>query len=159
MIRVTRSWGTATVSETFDYYFNSDFSISELADTICEKIGCHLVPLNPDLYLGRLFGMEFSLSTNNLENDRDVNLKDYAYELSTRTPWALAHLRAIQVQTLALAAFVLHTELGIHEGMLTHESETVLARYQMRGTTWYDLIEESEVRYPDHLVSISWDFF
>jgi hypothetical protein len=146
------------VSITIEYSFNSDLALPELAFEISRRLGCVLEPDPEDpkaLFTGGLFGMQLTLWTQHtLVNDRELNFEDYRYLLGNKT-WAGSHLRPIQVEVIALAAFFLHdTSLAIHRGMLSFEVSTLLARYEPRADGWFDSVGGKRVTYPEHLVDI-----
>ncbi|HEV8581090.1 MAG TPA: hypothetical protein VGX68_18645 [Thermoanaerobaculia bacterium] len=63
-------------------------------------------------------------------------------------------MRPIQVEVVAELAFLLHRTLGIHQGMLSYDVQRVVARYDLIGDTWVDLISGAEVGYPEHFADI-----
>ena len=145
------------MSITVQYSFNSDLALPQLAFEISRRLGCVLEPDAGDpecLFSGGLFGMELTLWTHTLVNDRDLNFEDYRYQIENKT-WAGSPLRPIQVEVIALTAFFLHDmSLAIHRGMLSYDVQTLLARYEERGDVWFDLVGGKRVTYPDHLVDI-----
>lgn len=145
------------MSVTVGYFFNSDTSLAQLARDVNRVLGCSFAPYDgedEDLYC-RHYAMEFSLWTpSGFQNDRDLNFEDYRYELELRTPAPDGDLRPIQISVMALAAFALHMRLGIHTGILVCEEQVLLARYDLLGDDWRDLVSGKRVQFPDHLVDV-----
>lgn len=146
------------MSITVEYSFNSDLALPELASEISRRLGCALEPDPGDpkgLFRGGFFGMEMTLrAEHTLANDRDLNFEDYRYQLGNKT-WSGSSLRPIQVEVIALTAYLLHdTSLAIHRGMLSYDVQALLARYEERGEEWLDLVGGKRVTYPEHLADI-----
>jgi hypothetical protein len=137
------------------YCFNSDLALPDLALQVSRQLGCSLTPVeDPEHFAGTLFGIELTLwAMQDMVNDRDLNFEDYRYQLGNKA-WSGSALRPIQVEVIACAAFVLQETLGIHQGMLCYEVQTLLARYDLRDGDWYDLVGDKPVVYPEHLVDI-----
>ena len=146
------------MSITVEYFFNSHLALPELASEISRRLGCGLEPDPGDpkgLFTGGLFGMELTLRTeHDLVNDRTLNFEDYRYQIGNKT-WSGSALRPIQIEVIALTAFLLHsTSLAIHRGMLSYDVQTLLARYEERGEKWFDLVSGKRVTYPEHLFDL-----
>ncbi len=145
------------MSVNIQYCFNSDLPLPDLASQLSQRLGCPLSPAESDpehVFNGTLFGMELKLwAMQGMANDGDVNFQDYRYLLGNKT-WGESVLRPIQAEVIACAAFVLHETLGIHQGMLSYEVQTLLARYDLRDGDWYDLVGDKPVVYPEHLMDI-----
>ncbi|HEV7508028.1 MAG TPA: hypothetical protein VGS07_24300 [Thermoanaerobaculia bacterium] len=147
----------ADMSINIQYCFNSDLAPPALALQVSQRLGCSLTPARGDpetLFTGTLLGIELKLWVmQGMANDRDLNFEDYRYQLSNKTS-ADSGLRPIQTEVIACSAFVLYEILGIHQGMLCYEVQTLLARYDLRDGDWYDLVGDKVVVYPEHLVDI-----
>ena len=150
------------MSISVDYFFNHQDELAILAGKVSECVGCFLSPYDgrsDDLFC-RFLGMELSLSKHTFENDRDLDFKNYAYRLSSRTPIPDWDLRIAQVPAMVLIANALYRRMNI-KGMLTYDMQHLLARYQGRldlqgsGTeTLFDAVSGECVRFPDHMVAL-----
>lgn len=80
--------------------------------------------------------MPLVLERHHCENDRDLDFADYRHQLWNET-WDSSALRKIQLETLILAAFV-RENLGVSEGLLSYDSQRLLARYDLVGSEWCD---------------------
>lgn len=152
------------MSITVEYLFNFAATLPELTPRINDALNCSLTAYNGDAddQFCRFLGMELSLHADHgLESDGDLNFSDYQYVLSSRTPAGDSVLRAIQVETMGIAAFVLRQKIGIAQGMLTFAVQRLLARYDDVDRIWTDSVSRKAVRFPDHLMDIStrarWD--
>lgn len=145
------------MSVAIGYYFNTNQPLQELAETLNGVIGCSLAPYEADCtdYFCRLFSMEFALGHNELESDRDLNFDDYGYSLDVCIPVPDHDLLTIAIPTMMSVAYVLHSRLGIHDGLLVWDVQRAIAKYAMRHgeqseELWYDTVTERAVTYPDH---------
>ncbi len=95
------------MSITIDYFFNHSNDLLELTNNINLGLGCSLAPYedDPENLFCRFFGMEFSLSRHNLENDGECKFEDYAYDLGFRVPAPDGDLRTIQLPTISLITY------------------------------------------------------
>jgi hypothetical protein len=145
------------MSISVEYCFNSGLSLPELAFEISRRLGCSLSPYEDEPerdFYGVLLGMRLRLwAMQDMVNARDLDFENYRYMLSIKTP-AGSSMRPVQVETIALIAFLLHRALEIHQGMLSFEVSTLLARYDRIDGIWYDLVGNKPVAYPEHLVDI-----
>lgn len=118
------------MSVTFDYFFNANKPLRELAAELNGFLGCSLAPYEGDVaeFYCRFLSMEFTLDHHDLENDRDLNFKDFTYCLGVRIPSPDNDLLAIATQTMVSVAYVLHIRLSIHKGMLVREVQTPIAK-------------------------------
>jgi len=145
------------MSVTVDFAFNASKALPELATDVNGALGCSLGPYrgsSDDLYC-RFLGLEFSLGEHPYEDDRDCDFKRYRYLLDSRTAMSEAHMRQIQLEVTALAAFVLVLRGIAKEGILTYNIQRLLARYSRRGEREvFDGVSELAVEFPRHLVHI-----
>jgi hypothetical protein len=149
------------MSITVDYYFNWPGTLSELAAQFHLWIGSDLQPYegDPENLYCRFLGMEFSLYEHDLENDRELNFEDYRFEAGIRTPIPDNDFRQLQVITMASLVYALYRRLGISEGILVHETELLLARYEQRPVTnrevgLFDSVSGEFVKYTQHMMSL-----
>jgi hypothetical protein len=142
------------MSITVDYCFNASEPIDQLAERINGVVGCSLIQSaeDPAVYNGILYAIPLVLIEHTFVNDRDLNFEDYRYSIWLKTWVPQSDLRAIQVEAVAMIAFVLHMRLGIHEGLLTFDGQVPLARYGRKGDEeWWDILSGTAVSYPEHL--------
>ncbi len=145
------------MSITIGYFFNHPHDLLALAEEINAKLGYSFSPYqgNSEDQFCRFLGMELSLFKHTLENDREVNFEDFTYQVDTRTPWASADLRAMQLPAMALLAFALYRRMGI-TGMLVYDAQVLLARYEERLDSesgemgMFDTVSDQFVRFPIH---------
>lgn len=149
------------MSVTIGYYFNTNQPLHEFAKAANGALGCSLTPYEDDYtdFYCRFLAMEFSLGHNNLQSDRDLNFDDYGYFLDVRIPSPDNELLTIATQTMMSVAYVLHVRLHIHVGMLIWDTQTVLARYDLRRnenneTEWYDSVSNKFVRDHTHWLDV-----
>ena len=146
------------MSVCIDYYFNHPHELSALAQEINGWVGFSLSPYegNPEDLFCRFFGMELSLSKHSLENDRELNFEDFAYQLGIRIPLPDADLRSMQFPAVALLAYALYRRMGI-VGMLVYDVQILLARYEERVDSesdeagMFDVVSGVYIRFPAHL--------
>jgi hypothetical protein len=98
------------MSILLDYFFNFPKPLDQLAVDLRTWIGCDLRPCegDPDDLYCRLLGMEFSLRTHELEDDRELNFRSYRYCIGIRTPMPDADFRPHQLLTMATLAYAMH---------------------------------------------------
>jgi len=145
------------MSITIDYFFNSEVPLSVLTSQINHVLGCSLSSYdgNPEDLFCRVLGMELSLNGDHgFERDHGLNFEDYRFLLCTRTAVPDGNLRPIQLEFMALAAFVLHQRLSVHSGMLTFDVQRLLAQYELVEDNWVDHVSGKPVRFPDHLFDL-----
>ena len=145
------------VSITVQYLFNTEDDLTTLVSRFRSIIGVNFAPYDDDCadQFCRFLGMELTLQRDHgLENDRECNFEDYVYILDTRTPIPDGDLRPIQMETMAILAFLLHKRLSISNGLLAFDVQVPLARYEVRDGAWYDLISNSNVDFPGHFQNI-----
>ncbi len=145
------------MSITVEYFFNHDLELNQLTDVLNSTIGFSFAPYDGDqndMYC-RFMGMELTVCMDHgLENDRDCNFEDYAYQLSTRTPIPDGDLRRLQVESMAMLAFVLFCRLDVGSGLLTFDAQQVLARYYTLSGRWHDELSGKDVSFPGHFVEV-----
>jgi hypothetical protein len=149
------------MSITIDYFFNHSDDLPELTQNINAWLGCSLAPYEGDAedLFCRFFGMEFTLSKNDLENDDDCIFEDYAYEIGFRVPAPDGDLRISQLPAMALVAYTLYRRMKI-TGMLVYDVQTLLAKYEDRlepkGETpeLYDTVSKGFVSFPAHFKTL-----
>ena len=132
------------MSITFEYSFNAGADLPDIIAGVSRVLGT----------AGTLFGLPCVLGRNDYDDDRLIRWSDYQYQLST-TSAAGSALRRIQMETLFLAAFALHASLGIDDGMLTYESQRVLARYGVIDGLWCDLETATEIDPVEHIAVLN----
>ena len=145
------------MSITVQYLFNAEEDLTTLVLRFRSIIGVNFAPYEDDCadQFCRFLGMELTLRRDHgLENDRECNFEDYAYVLDTRTPVPDGDLRLIQIETMAIMAFLLHKRLSINGGLLTSNVQVTLARYEVRDGNWYDIISNSNVDFPRHFQNL-----
>ncbi len=138
------------MSITFEFSFNASANLTELAAGVTRVVGTAFERRDDTTFAGTLFGLPCLLGTNECEDDGLVRWSDYRYQLSNSSA-AGSVLRRIQMETLVLAAFALHSLLGIDEGMLTYELQRVLARYAVIDERWCDLESRAEIDPVGHI--------
>lgn len=124
------------MSITFEYSFNATLPFAELVREVNRVLGTSFDDRGTCTFLG----MPFVLAEQRDEDDRELNFSAYRFQLWNKT-WDGSPLRRVQLESLVLAAFVLRHELGIHEGMLTYESQRLLARYTADDEEVFDVVE------------------
>ena len=150
------------MSVVIGYYFNSVQPLPQLAEKTSDLLGCSLVPYEGDRtdFFCRFLAMEFSLSRNVLENDRDLNFEDFDYSLDVRIPSPDNDLRPVAVQTMMSIAYVLQTRMKINKGILVWDAQSILARYELsqdeqNNDVWYDSVSGRSFDDPEHWLSIA----
>src|ERR1041384_2296169 len=125
------------MSITVGYFFNWPGALSELAAQFRRWIGPDLQPYegDPENLYCRFLGMGFSLYEHDLENDSGFNFEDCRFEVGIRAPVPDNDFRHLQVITMASLVYALYRRLGIVEGILVHDVDLVLARYEVRAVT------------------------
>jgi hypothetical protein len=149
------------MSITVGYFFNWPGTLSELEAQFRRWVGSDLQPYEgdpEDLYC-RLLGMEFSLYEHDFESEPGLNFEDYRYEAVIRTPAPDNDFRTLQVITMASLAYALFRRLGVGEGILVHDTDLLLARYEGRAGTQgrgelYDSVSGEVVKFPRHILSL-----
>jgi hypothetical protein len=108
------------------------------------------------------FGMELSLCVNisdveeSYEDIDELVFSPYNFELDLTTYWGQADVRLIQLPLLLSAIYLLHQRLGIR-GMLVHNVQTLLAKYEEREaeegmSALYDTVSPTVFcKFTDHL--------
>ena len=121
-----------------------------------EQLGCQIkqASAEKDYLYCRLMGLECTVGSHDFENDRDCDFESFKYEANLRSTWHNSNLRSIQIETLAIVAFVLHEKLDIHQGLFVYEESVVIARYEMKNSHWIDRVSDSIVEYPQHLLDL-----
>lgn len=149
------------MSVTIDYFFNHSDDLPELTRNINGWLGCSLASYkgdSEDLFC-RFLAMEFSLSTHDLENDRELDFENYKYELGFRVPAPDGDLRILQLPAIALVAHTLYCRMKI-TGMLVYDVQTLLARYEERleaednTPEIYDVVSGEFVSFPKHFETL-----
>lgn len=144
---------SSTMSITVEYLFNSPDDMITLLSHFRTTLGVNFSSYegDPADQFCRFLGMELTLQIDHgLSNDRECNFEDYAYKLDSRTPIPDGDLRPIQIETMAVLAFVLHKRLSINNGLLTFDVQVPLARYEARDGNWFDTISNATVDFPQH---------
>jgi hypothetical protein len=103
--------------------------------------------------------MEFSLYEHDFESEPGLSFEDYRYEAVIRTPVPDNDFRTLQVITVASLAYALFRRLGVCEGILVHDTDLLLARYEGRAGTQgrgelYDSVSGEVVKFPRHILSL-----
>ena len=149
------------MSITIDYFFNHSDSLFELAKNVNLQLGCSLAPYegdSEDLFC-RFFGMEFSLSRHELENDDECNFEDYIYELGFRVPAPNGDLRSVQLPAITLVAYTLYHRMNL-TGMLVYDTQILLANYEERQEPesnrpeLYDSVSGRFISFPAHFETL-----
>jgi len=146
------------VSVTFDYYFNSDKSLDQLQSEINSWLGCDLAPYatDPEDLFARFLGMEFSLGTHSLDNDRDLDFESFRYEIGIRIPVPDWEVRDLAISAMVLVILILYRRLNISAGIFVFDVQKLLGRYEERKTPegnfgLFDLVTQNFVTIPGHL--------
>lgn len=142
------------MSITFEFSFNTDADLPELAAGVNRVLGTAFERRDDAMYAGTLFGLPCVLGRNDYDDDGLIRWSDYRYQLSNSSA-AGSTLRQIQMETLFLAMFALRSSLGIEDGMLTYESQRVLARYAAVDGRWCDLETATEIDPVEHLLVLN----
>jgi hypothetical protein len=145
------------VSITVDFAFNAAGTLATVLGTLNAAIGVTFQPYqgNPDDLLARFLGLEVSLRTaSDLENDRDLDFTNYGYLLSTRTAVPSAALRLYQVEATAIMALSALLAGGARDGLLSYDTQILLARYTVSGDVIHDAVSAKAVHLPQHLVDL-----
>lgn len=140
------------MSITFEYSFNAPLELPELVAAVNRALGSSFAKVDA-VYSCDFLGMPTILERHQYENDRDLNFAAYRYQLSNKT-WADSALRAIQLETLVLIAFVMHESLGISDAMLSYEMQRVLARYGVAGGEWCDTTTGKAIEPAEHIADL-----
>jgi hypothetical protein len=141
------------VSITFEYSFNSPLPFPELVDAVNRALGTTLQVDDGDVASGVLLGSTLALARNDMEDDRALNFSAYRYQLWNKT-WDGDAMRSIQLETIVLAAFVLHELVGVNEGMLSYDAQRLLARYDVVDDAWCDLTDGQPVDPTAHIIDV-----
>lgn len=144
---------TDPVSITFEYSFNSALDFPQLVEAVNRVLGTALRPEEGDVVSGVLLGTTVVLERHQLVDDRSLNFSDYQYQLWSKT-WDSAALRSIQLETIVLAAFVLYVTLDITDGMLSYETQRLLARYARVAGEWCDTTTGQPVDAAAHMIEL-----
>jgi hypothetical protein len=149
------------MSIDIDYFFNSDKDFKQLLREINELLGCSLTSdeIDGENSSGVFFGMLLSFSTHTLENDGELNFKDYKYQVGLTTYWGDADLRDTQSLIVDFIAFLLHRRMQISEGILVNDVQRLLARYEEKIISeevkgLFDKTSNKFVELPHHLVEL-----
>ena len=140
------------MSITFEFSFNAAIEFPLLVGEANRALGTAL-ERDGSVASGILLGVTLVLEEHELENDRALNFHDYQYQLWNKT-WDGSPLRSIQLETLVLAAFALRTILGITDGMLSYDSQTLLARYALVDGQWTDTATGEVIDVLNHIVEL-----
>lgn len=140
------------MSITFEFSFNTALELPLLVDAVNRALGT-LLERDGDAASGVLLGSALVLELHQMEDDGELNFSDYRYQLWSKT-WDGSGLRAIQLESLVLAALVLHNLVGISNGMLTYEGQRLLARYEVVDGRWSDTISGAVIDIPGHLAEL-----
>lgn len=149
------------MSITIDYFFNHSDDLPELTRNINAWLGCSLARYegNTKVLFCRFLAMEFSLSTHDLENDRELDFETYKYNLGFRVPAPDADLRISQLPAMALVAYTLFRRMKI-TGMLVYDVPILLARYEARfepksnKPEIYDTLSGEFAGFPKHFETL-----
>ncbi len=143
------------MSITIDFLFNYDGDQETLLKDLEGWIGCRFASReDPDDYrFCWLLGMEFYFGEHTLENDGELDVENFQYKISIRTPWSDADFRPLQLMTMASVTYALFRRLSIG-GMLVFDTQTLLARYEIRGETLFDHVSNKTVQYPAHFADL-----
>lgn len=149
------------MSITIEYFFESPKNLSEIASDLHLWLGCDLKSYDnepKDLYC-RLLGMEFTFSTHDLDDDRDLVFSRYPYYVSIRTPALETDFRPLQLTTMLSVVYALYRRLKI-VGMLVFDLQILLAIYEERITEegqkkLFDTISTQWVVFPQYFAKIA----
>lgn len=144
------------MSITVAYFFNSEMSLPQLAESVNGCLGCSFAPYKGDEQdmFCRLLSIELDLCRHDLVNDCALDFENYQYELGTRTAVPDGDLRQIQVELVAMITFILYRRLNIDRGMLVFEVQTLLARYRAHNGNWFDEVSGQAVIFPQHFIDL-----
>lgn len=144
------------MSITAEYFFDADMDLPVLAGKVNDWLGCSLAfEDGENIFSCEFFGMGLRLFTDHgFENDRELNFEDYPFVLINKTWSGPMRMAPIQVEAMGLTAFFLHRRFGIHRGILSFDSQVLLARYGLADGIWFDQVSQKPVRYPEHIVDV-----
>ena len=146
------------MSITVDFAFNAAGNLSDIAKRASSAVGVRLRACadDPAERFGRLLGIEVTLrTTEGYVDDRELDFTRHGFLLSTRTPVPDGALRLYQIERTALAALSLLLRAGATSGILAFDMQTLLARYRAEGESVRDLLSDTVVCLPGHLVDLS----
>jgi hypothetical protein len=140
------------VSITFEFSFNAPVDFPLLVDAVNRALGTTL-QRDGDVASGLLLGVAAVLEQHDLVDDRDLKFSEYRYQLRNKT-WDGSALRAIQLETLILAAFALHNALRLTNGMLTYECQRLLAHYNVVDGRLSDSLSGAVIDVLDYIIEV-----
>jgi len=147
------------MSVSFDYFFNSEHDLHELAEQINEWLGCRLevsiTRSGSEQAWCRFFGLSLDLYAHTLENDGLFEFENLKYQISLVGP---SDVMDMALPLTAMIAYLLYLRLDVKDGALMFDIQTTLARYEERVfedfRNLFDKISCKLIEHPQHFVDI-----
>ena len=118
------------MSVNTEFYFNCSSSFETLTNSLVGTLGLRMSSKTSDAIHGVFLGMDWSLQTDHgmLNTPPNLNFEDYDFVFDLSTPVGAARMRHLQLPLALCIIHCLHME-GATDGVLTYDSQRVLARY------------------------------
>lgn len=103
----------------------------------------------------RFLSLEFNFSTHSLDDDGECDFTRFRYQLGTRTPWADADIRGVQIGVMAVLPSVLFQRARISTGILVYDTQRLRVRYRAHENELFDEVGGGIVTQPKHIADLN----